>query len=987
MSREHTTILLIEDNPGDARLIREMLPEGGGVVRSLEWVESLEAGRRRIAQGGIDLVLLDLGLPESVGLETLRRLRDKAAHLPAVVVMSSLADEAIAVQAVMEGAQDYLVKGQVDGRLLIRSIRYAIERNETAGALRRAHDELENQVLERTATLAHANESLEREIAERKRAEDTLRRLNRELRAISNCNQVLVRAEDEQLLLNDVCRIVCDEAGYRMAWVGYAENDEAKTVRAVAWAGVEDGYLAKANITWADTERGRGPAGTAIRTGETACAQDFDNSPQFAPWRESALQRGYQSAIALPLKDEGGRVFGIFLIYAAEINAFTPDEIRLLEELASDLAFGITILRTRADRKKAEEALDYERDLWRALLDNSPDKIYFKDRQSRFVKASKAMVVQFGVESPEALAGRTDFDFFTDAHARPAFEDEQKIIRTGQPMIDLEEREVWKDGRVTWVTSTKLPWLDDQGKIIGIMGISRDITARKRAEESHARLATAVEQSAETIVITDTAAKILYVNPAFEKTTGYTRAEALGQNSRILKSGKQDAGFYRQMWEALRRGEVWQGHFINQRKDGKLYEEEATISPVRDAAGAVVNYVAVKRDVTHEKQIEAQFRQAQKMDAIGTLAGGVAHDFNNMLAVIQMLASLLKSGGNLSPEQVKFADEIEATVERAATLTRQLLLFSRHEAAQPRELDLNESIANTTKMLRRILRESIGLEIRLAAPPMFVHADAGMMDQVLLNLAVNARDAMPNGGRIVIETAGVEFDEFTAAQAVPARPGSFVCLSVTDTGCGIPPEILPRIFEPFFTTKGVGKGTGLGLATVFGIVQQHQGWINVDSVVGQGTTFKVYLPRLADMTGRKIAVKMQAAPPTGKETILLVEDEPSLLNVFRQTLARLGYHVLAASTGVKALEIWQAHRAEIHLLLTDLTLPDSLSGKHLAQRLLQENPQLKVICMSGYSAEAADKNFPLHEGVNFLTKPFEPHKLAQIIRERLDKPA
>src|ERR1035437_3886469 len=293
MSREPATILLIEDNPGDARLIRELLPKGGGVVHALEWVESLEAGLRRIAQGGIDLVLLDLGLPGSMGLETLRHLRANAVHLPAVVVMSSLGDEATAVQAVLEGAQDYLVKGQVDGSVLIRSIRYAIERNEATVALQRAHDELENQVLERTATLAHAIESLQRENAERKRAEAALHRLNRELRAISNCNQVLMRAVDEQTLLNDICHIVCDEAGYRMAWVGYAEQDEAKTVRPVALAGIEDGYLAKADITWDDTERGRGPTGTAIRNGETVCIQDFANDVQVAPWRARALQRGY----------------------------------------------------------------------------------------------------------------------------------------------------------------------------------------------------------------------------------------------------------------------------------------------------------------------------------------------------------------------------------------------------------------------------------------------------------------------------------------------------------------------------------------------------------------------------------------------------------------------------------------------------------------------------------------------------------------------
>jgi two-component system cell cycle sensor histidine kinase/response regulator CckA len=290
-----------------------------------------------------------------------------------------------------------------------------------------------------------------------------------------------------------------------------------------------------------------------------------------------------------------------------------------------------------------------------------------------------------------------------------------------------------------------------------------------------------------------------------------------------------------------------------------------------------------------------------------------------------------------------------------------------------------------TKMLRRTLGENIEVQLNLAAQLMFVHADPAMLDQVLLNLAVNAHAAMPQGGQLVITTTGVEFDEFAASQSAPARPGSFVCLSVADTGCGIPPEILPRIFEPFFTTKDVGKGTGLGLATVFGIVQQHQGWINVYSEVGRGTTFKVYLPRLSGATVIQKTQPMPVAVSTGHETILLVEDESALRDVVQKTLAQLGYRVLKASTGVKAMEVWKEHREEIHLLLTDLMMPDGMTGNNLAQRLIRENPRLKVVYMSGYSAEIAGKDLPLVEGVNFLTKPFATEKLAKIVRHCLDK--
>jgi PAS domain S-box-containing protein len=464
------------------------------VVCSLEWVDSLEAGRRRIAQGGIDLVLLDLGLPGSTGLETLRQLRANATQLPVVVVMSSLADEAIAVQAVTEGAQDYLVKGQVDGSLLIRSIRYAIERNEAALALRRAHDELESQVLERTAALAKAIESLQREIAERKRAEEAQHQLNRKLQAISNCNQTLLRAEDEQTLLNEVCQIVCNEAGYRMAWVGFAGQDEAKTVRPVAWAGVEDGYLKTGGIVWSDTERGRGPTGTAIRTGKTSQVWDFVTDPTTGPWRQEAARRGYRCSIGLPLKDETGAVFGAFTIYSAEPNSFTPDEIRLLEELAGDLAFGIAVLRARAEHKRTEDALAKEQRLFAYLADNSPDYIYFKDRQSRFIRINAAHARQFGLNDPGEAVGKTDFDFHGREHAREAYADEQQIMATGQPIIAKEEREDWPDGRITWQSTTKIPLRDEAGNINGLVGISRDITEHKRAAEEIRQLNAELEE-------------------------------------------------------------------------------------------------------------------------------------------------------------------------------------------------------------------------------------------------------------------------------------------------------------------------------------------------------------------------------------------------------------------------------------------------------------------------------------------------------------
>ena len=642
-------------------------------------------------------------------------------------------------------------------------------------------------------------------------------------------------------------------------------------------------------------------------------------------------------------------------------------------------------LRDITERKQAEAAMRESEEKFRQLAENINEVFWITDAtMHEMFYVSPAYEKIWGLSCESLYASPRQWLEVIHPEDREVILKAVADFATSR-IYDAEYRIIRPDRTVRWIHDRGFPVRNANGVIYRIAGTAEDITERKRAEESQSRLATAVEQSAESILITDTRGAILYVNPAFEKTSGYTRAEALGQNPRMLKSGKHDAEFYHRMWQVLGQGQIWSGHLTNRRKDGTLYEEEATISPVRDSTGKVVNYVAVKRDTTREMQLESQIRHVQKMEAIGTLAGGVAHDFNNILSVIEMEASLLKSDGDLSAEQTKLADDISFAVQRAVALTRQLLMFSRKQTMQPRDLDLNESVKEVTNMLRRIIGEHIEMQVKLAAQPMLIHADAGMLDQVLMNLSVNARDAMPDGGRLVIETSHAEIDELIASQSALARPGSFVCLSVSDSGCGIPPENLQKIFEPFFTTKAVGKGTGLGLATVFGIVQQHKGWINVHSQVGRGTLFKVYLPRLAEKHDTKFIQKMPATRSTGNETILMVDDEITLRVVVGRILTHLGYRVLEASTGVKALEVWKEHRDEIGLLLTDLMMPDGMTGIELAQRLLQENPKLKVVYMSGYGTSIVGKDFPLEEGVNFLAKPFQSVKLAQTVRNCLDK--
>lgn len=418
------------------------------------------------------------------------------------------------------------------------------------------------------------------------------------------------------------------------------------------------------------------------------------------------------------------------------------------------------------------------------------------------------------------------------------------------------------------------------------------------------------------------------------------------------------------------------------RLDGSTLEVQSTSIPMQ-FNGLPACLVSV-RDISRARKLEEQFHHAQKMEAVGQLAGGVAHEFNNILTAIRMQADLLRLDGNLAPAQVESINDITIAAERAGHLTRQLLTFGRRQLLHPRDMDLNEAISNFSKIMARVLGENIRMQVIFSPTPLIIHADPGMVDQILMNLSINSRDVMPNGGRLVIETSAVDLDENSFAQIPHARPGSFACLCVSDSGPGIAPDILPHIFEPFFTTKDVGLGSGLGLAAVFGIVQQHSGWINVQSEPGKGAAFHIFIPRLQKTTAEPISRNMSLLPG-GSETILVVEDEAVVRNLVRNTLSRLGYDILEAPDGPAALRIWDQNHHDIRLLLTDMVMPEGMSGRELAERLLARKPTLKVIYTSGYSADATSPDFPLEDGVNFLAKPFEAHQLAQTIRKRLDE--
>lgn len=406
--------------------------------------------------------------------------------------------------------------------------------------------------------------------------------------------------------------------------------------------------------------------------------------------------------------------------------------------------------------------------------------------------------------------------------------------------------------------------------------------------------------------------------------------------------------------------------------------------PIKNASGRVTSVMGIARDITQGKVLEQQLRHSQKMEAVGHLAGGVAHDFNNILTVIKGYANFLLSRGNLDAEATDQINEVFMAADRASKLTCQLLTFSRKRAMKLQVLDLNQVITHLAKMLQRVISEDIHLDFSYSPSLPAIKADASMMEQILLNLAVNARDAMPTGGQLIISTESREIDAAYAKRHPEAQPGIYACLIVRDTGCGIPPDIMPHVFEPFFTTKKSGHGTGLGLATVYGIVKQHNGWIEVASQVGAGTTFKIFLPGeplLITMPAREQA---QPEVPGGDETILIVEDEAELREVAAEVLNRYGYRVLQAASGLEALSIWARAEGQIDLLLTDLIMPDGLTGWKLATKLQEQKPNLSVIYTTGYSFDLVEKKLALPHDGQILQKPFSPAMLGKAVRDCLD---
>ncbi len=636
------------------------------------------------------------------------------------------------------------------------------------------------------------------------------------------------------------------------------------------------------------------------------------------------------------------------------------------------------------ERQRAEASLRNSEALYHSLVENLPQNVFRKDRAGRFTFANQRFAALLGLPAAEIL-GKTDFDFFPAELAEKYRQDDQRVLDTGTALQTVEEHEP-PGGPHLFVEVVKTPVHDAQRQIIGTQGIFWDITGRvqteqalRRSEERYRRF---FEEDLSGAFIATPSGKLLACNPAFTRILGFdSLAEAMNQP---LASLYADAGAYDAFMSLLRREQKLELYETDLRRhDGRTVHAIANVVGLFDHDGKLIEIKGYIFDNTERKRLEEQFRQSQKMEAVGRLAGGVAHDFNNLLTVITGYSEILLGRIPETEPLQPMVLEIQRAAERAAGLTRQLLAFSRKQILAPVDLDLNVVVADLEAMVRRLIGEDIAL-VTLRDPRLErVTADRGQIEQVLMNLVVNARDAMPQGGELTIETRNVtvEAGQFPSDADLP--PGPYAMLAVRDTGCGMDEETRARLFEPFFTTKEVGKGTGLGLATAYGIVKQSRGHIEVESAPGRGTTFTLYLPRTGGPVPPPETVSANGIP-RGTETVLLVEDEDAVRQLSRQLLELVGYHVLEARNGPEALQVCEQNGAKIDLVVTDVVMPH-MSGRQLADQLSPRYPGLRVLYLSGYTDEAISHHGVLDREVDFLSKPFTLDGLARKVREVLDR--
>lgn len=808
-----------------------------------------------------------------------------------------------------------------------------------------------------------------RDISQQLLLQQELRNRLQQQVVVAELGRFALRSADLNLLMQEATRVIAETSGTELSSV-MKLLPGGKSLKLWAGVGWINGVVDRVTVSAEN-----GSAEAHILTSNTpVLVQDLPNDARFKV-PELLQEHGVVSSLSVVIHGRE-RPLGILGVYATKRRHFSSDDMSFLVSISNLLAAAI-------ENKETENALRASDEQFRAFMDNSPASSFIQDEEGRYLYVNPTWYQQFKTH-PLDWQGKTDDEFWPRETA-VMFRASSKKCLLLNTAIQLEETAWTKSGdERTWLVM-KFPIIEGDKRRVG--GIAWDITSRKQTEDALRLRDRALAVATEGLVISDAGhpeIPIVYVSPGFERLTGYIAEEVLGRNCRFLQGVDTDPAAVDQLRKAIKAGERCSIELLNYRKDGTTFWNGLSISPVKNAAGLLTHFVGVQSDVTSRRKLEAQLRQSQKMDAFGQLAGGVAHDFNNLLTVINGYSGLLLDvmlQGDPSRDMIA---EIYAAGERSAGLTRQLLAFSRQQIFTVKILNLNEIVIEIDKLLRRLIGEDVHLTLTLDTALWMVLADAGQIEQVLLNLAVNARDAMPHGGQLTIETRNIDLDENHVRKYADAHTGPHVQISVTDTGCGMSPDIVARVFEPFFTTKAPGKGTGLGLATVYGIVKQSGGHIGIHSEVGVGTTFKVYLPQAAHAVVEATLQSKAPIAPRGTETILLVEDEDAVRILTRRILVSYGYTVLEAAEGDQAVRMASDYDGPINLLITDVVMP-GLGGRAVSEQISALYPGILVLFLSGYTDDAVIRHGVLREGMNFLSKPFSPFALAEKVRRILDK--
>jgi PAS domain S-box-containing protein len=763
----------------------------------------------------------------------------------------------------------------------------------------------------------------------------------------------------------EAAKIICDAADSLFKWDDFALD---------LYFAEQDEVFSLLTITTVGGQRVEIPSSPQPKTANALVRRVIKKGAELV----SAFEARQFSAVTMlaPIR-KGELVIGVLFVQSHTPGAYTDRDLEVIQSLADQCSGAL-------ERVRAEQDLRESQRRFRDLFENSPDAIFVEDMDGTVLDVNFAACVLHGLTREQLIGKSSVSDLVPPSRRENARRDFQKLASGKLSWVESES--LTADGNITPV-EVRAGRVEYNGKPALLLHV-RDISERRAAEaavQSSEMLFRSVwENSVDGMRLTDGNGVIVAVNRAYCELVEMKAEDLEGKLFTVVYAESENPPA---MLEKQR--EYFQARAANRKiqsqhtlRSGKVMALEITDSFI-ELHGQPLLLFSLFRDITTQRRLEEQLRQSQKMEAIGQLAGGVAHDFNNILTVIHGHSSLLQSS-ELDEAALRSAQQITQAAERAAALTRQLLTFSRRQLIQPRKLDMNKIVNNMTDLLARLLGEDVMLQLNYSLSPAMVEADVGMMEQVLLNLAVNARDAMPKGGQLSVRISILDVNEAHVQHHPEARVGRFVCVSKSDTGCGIPAENLQRIFEPFFTTKEVGKGTGLGLATVYGIVKQHQGWIEVESTIGKGTTFRIFIPYAGSAQTEAEKPTTQITVRGGSETILLVEDEKPVRELVSRVLQKFGYKILQAGNGAEAIEAWGRHKDDVALLFTDLVMPDNMNGRELAEKLRAERPALKVIFTSGYSADIVGKDFKLEPELNFLQKPYQPQALALTVRRCLD---